>query len=280
MATICPLLSLQKVAMASIFAGMTINCFMNIVTSTDLYGFKKNRILFATIVTGLISCVGFGIASATIQMSTLGSVSYQIAGWFWMLSAFCLYSVLFERALALRNRIAVSKATLLVVRYLGPILFTIPQMLYIVFLSDPFKYYQALNVCTTLGTIMYIVANLVLSVSFVYTLAAHREESILNFIRNRPGESGTLILNAFVTLVFVICRLIGIGMPLVSQPTLFITLQNTMGNFVAITMFKDYIFVTRQVSKEILASKLTPQSGGSHNSKNQNPASSRVTAAS
>lgn len=246
---------------------------MNVLTSSDLYGFRKNRVLFSTIVTGLFSCVGFGLSSVVIQMPTGGStVPFQVAGWFWMVTAYCLYSILFERALALRNHLAIPKIYLQVVRYLGPLLLVIPQMLYLVFLSDTMRYYQALNICTTIGTLLYIVANLILSVSFVYTLATHRQQSILNFIRNRPGESGNLVFNTFVNLFFVVCRIIGIILPIAAQPTLFLSFQNTAGNFIVMTMFKDYIFVTRQVSKEILSTRLSPQSGGTHTSKNHSNA--------
>ncbi|KAI9144154.1 hypothetical protein BKA69DRAFT_916503 [Paraphysoderma sedebokerense] len=246
---------------------------MNVLTSSDLYGFRKNRVLFSTIVTGLFSCVGFGLSSVVIQMPTGASTApFEVAGWFWMISAYCLYSILIERALALRNRLAIPKIYLQAVKYMGPLILVIPQILYLAFLSDTMRYYQALNICTTVGTLLYIVANLILSVSFVYTLAFHRQQSILNFIRNRPSESGNLVFNTFINSFFVVCRIVGIILPLTAQPTLFLSFQNTAGNFVAITVFKDYIFVTRQVSKEILSTRLSPQSGGNHTSKNHSNA--------
>ncbi|KAI9135770.1 hypothetical protein BKA69DRAFT_1108475 [Paraphysoderma sedebokerense] len=248
MASTCSVLIGQLIATSACFLGVAFTLAKSILTSPDLWAFSRARSVFASLVIGTLACVVYLGATLHYYVNPADYIPVNyVQGWTWCLYSFCLYTILMERALAVHGKI-INPNYVQWYRYGLPFILNLPQFIYV---------FGGLAVATqaviATGVFLIIFSNILLSFSFIQTLATYRKKGIIQYIRDNRKDCAMIIANFIVALGFFIIKCFGTAIPYNQQARMFSLFHNSFNPIVVLLILNDYIYVTRHVTKGILA---------------------------
>ncbi|KAI9143533.1 hypothetical protein BKA69DRAFT_79495 [Paraphysoderma sedebokerense] len=251
-----------------LFLGLAIKlCFGNL-TNPGLYELRQNRRVFFSVTIGSICCLCYYIFSApafTFGFSAQTQHMFSSIFWFQAANDFCLFVLLVERLLpVLKFRQYLTKTGENIFKIVVPCILVVDQVILASIISrfgwptyPPPTYERAMmKSVSSVNVMIGLGCNFVLTIFFLRSLMANREGTLLTIIKNNKREWLELLFDFSVGLFLILCRLVSYGTPTGIHPGL--TFFTGMAYpIVILATYKNYIFITRYVAKEILQTSIT-----------------------
>ncbi|KAI9143636.1 hypothetical protein BKA69DRAFT_1036740 [Paraphysoderma sedebokerense] len=257
-----------------LFLGLAIKlCFGNL-TNPDLFEMRRNRRVFLSVIIGSISCLCYYIFSApafTFGFSPNTQHMFSSIFWFQAANDFCLFVLLLERLLpVLKIRQYLTETGETALKVIVPCGLVTAQVTLASYVSKfgwptyptTLEEFKILNGISSFNVMIGLGCNIALTILFLRALTTNRDGSFFSIVMSNKREWVQLTFDFAVGLFLVLCRLISYGTPTGMHPGL-IFFTGMAYPVVILTTYKNYIFITRHVAKEILQTNLTvsPKSG-------------------
>ncbi|KAI9138403.1 hypothetical protein BKA69DRAFT_774016 [Paraphysoderma sedebokerense] len=261
MSTAVSTITMERLAMSSVFCGLGIALSIRIFASPHFYALRKNKLVFTSLTLGTLACAisyffnlhRFIYPQAIFSTSVAQYILVIIYG-------YALFAILIERTVPLFVFVyqKLSPTMLAFVRFGVPLILDIPNIaILMLVLFDGNSLGLANNQAAAitmafLSSFFSVFSNAALSFIFIHTLAKGRKQNLHAFIRQK--ESINLIISFIISWGYLIVKIVGSIMP-PPQPPLFLSFHNSFFQLVVLNSFYDYVYVTKKVSKEILSNK-------------------------
>ncbi|KAI9143594.1 hypothetical protein BKA69DRAFT_1060342 [Paraphysoderma sedebokerense] len=264
-----------------LFLGLAIKlCFGNLM-NPDLYEMRRNRRVFFSVTIGSISCLCYYIfAAPALTFGFSPDTQHMFSSIFWFQAAndFCLFVLLLERlipVLPIRQHLTQrGESVLKIIIPCGLVAAQVTLASYISKFGWPtfpvtLEEFKVLNDISSFNVMIGLGCNVILTILFLRALLANREGSFFSIVMSNQREWAQFLFDFAVGLFLVFCRLVSYGTP-TGMPLGLIFFTGMAYPIVILTTYKNYIFVTRHVAKEIL------QTGLSVNPKSANPSTTQA----
>lgn len=246
----------QLVFVATVFG--FVSCLtIGILLNPRLHDLRGNVKVFYAVVFGSLAVWSYYLIYISGRLNGFGPALLQSAFWVSCISYSSLYIILLERLLPIlphswtRHRL---RRPVLVIAI--PFVLTLPQVIGSILVSVSVDLISVSNT-TTIGTVFFaLFAEIFLTHSFLKALLQHRISAAwLDIAKANKKEWSVVLLTAVlivVTNILKICEMI-FGIKFSSWVSLF---HNLSPMFCILLSFYNFIFVTRTVTKQVLATSI------------------------
>ncbi|KAI9143591.1 hypothetical protein BKA69DRAFT_1123020 [Paraphysoderma sedebokerense] len=241
------------VLQTGLFLGLAIKlCFGNLA-NPDLHEMRRNRKVFFSVIIGSISCLCYYIFAApafTFGFSPATQHMFSSIFWFQAANDFCLH---------------LTETGESVLKVVVPFVLVSSQVTLASLVSKlgwptfPFtlEEFKMLNDISAVNVMIGLGCNIILTVLFLRALTTHRDGSFFAIVMSNQREWAQLLFDFSVGIILVFCRLITYGGGAAAMPPALGYFTGMAYPIVILTTYKNSIFITRHVAKEILQTNLS-----------------------
>ncbi|KAI9137222.1 hypothetical protein BKA69DRAFT_1128405 [Paraphysoderma sedebokerense] len=257
----------ETILQHGLFLGIALTFSLSNLCNSSLYKMRKNQRAFTSIIVGSISCLLYYIFSAPALVFGFSPSTQSLFSsifWFQAINDFCLFVLLFERLMpTLKWRQRITPKMEKIIKLGIPSGLVLSQLILAGLVSSfgwpyfPVPAYEMklIERLSSVNAMIGLGCNAFLTILFLRALTENREGTLITIIMNNKLRWLEFSLHLLVGLFLIICRLMSYGTPTGIHPSLryFTGMAYPV---VILATYKDFIFVTRFVAREILQSTI------------------------